>query len=119
MQVFAFPMKAPEGALVREDLDTVSHLQLCLDYQRHWCEHRPSVTISVKEDEWDSLGNWIYQHFDELAGASCLPYDTGSYEQSPYVEITRERYEVLAAGMPQPLGWRRFKRWRGGRGISW
>jgi ribonucleoside-triphosphate reductase (thioredoxin) len=107
--VFSFPTKAPDGALVRDDLDAISHLWLCLEYQRHWCEHKPSVTISVKEDEWASVGEWVHQHFDELAGVSFLPYDTGSYKQTPYEAISEARFDELQAAMPPQLNWEAFQ----------
>lgn len=71
VQVFSFPMASPQGAITRDDTDALSHLNLCLAYQRHWCEHKTSVTISVKEDEWAPVGDWVYDHFDDLAGACC------------------------------------------------
>lgn len=103
--VFEFPMKAPEGILTREQISTMDHLNLWLVYQRHWCEHKPSVTISVKEDEWMAVGAWVYEHFDECTGISFLPYDGGSYLQAPFEEITKERYEELVAKMPKTLAW--------------
>ena len=75
VQVFSFPMASPQGAITRDDTDALSHLNLCLAYQRHWCEHKTSVTISVKEDEWAPVGDWVYDHFDDLAGACCACCD--------------------------------------------
>lgn len=107
--MFSFPTAAPAGALVRADLDALSHLRLCLEYQRHWCEHKPSVTVSVKDDEWGVVGDWVYEHFDELAGVAFLPYDTGSYQQTPYEAIDEARYDALKAAMPRALDWRAFQ----------
>ena len=109
LQVFSFPVAAPQTGLVRDDLDACSHLALVLAYQRHWCEHKPSVTISVKEDEWPAVGEWVYEHFDELAGVSFLPYDTGSYQQTPYEAISEAEYGQLAAAMPAHIDWARFQ----------
>lgn len=109
MQVFSFPMASPEGAMVRDDMDAVSHLQLCLDYQRYWCEHKPSVTISVRESEWQRVGDWVYEHFDELAGVSFLPYDTGTYQQTPYEAISEDDYNALCAKMPKGIDWEGFQ----------
>jgi ribonucleoside-diphosphate reductase alpha chain len=74
-------------------------------YQRHWCEHKPSVTISVKEDEWMDVGAWVWRNFDELSGISFLPWDGGSYRQAPYEECTKEQYEELLSKMPTDIVW--------------
>jgi ribonucleoside-triphosphate reductase len=103
--VFSFPMKAPEGARLRDDLTALEHLDLWLMYQRHWCEHKPSVTISVKEDEWMDVGAWVWRHFDEVSGVSFLPWDGGSYRQAPYEECSKEVYEELLAKMPKEIYW--------------
>lgn len=107
-QVFSFPLAAPRGAVVRDDLDAVSHLELCLAYQRHWCEHKPSVTITVRAEEWDRVGDWVYEHFDELAGASFLPHDLGTYQQTPYEAISEAQYRAAAAAMPAAIDWAAF-----------
>jgi len=103
--IFSFPMKVKEGALLREDLDAVKHLKLWLLYQRHYCEHKPSVTISVKEDEWPIIGAKVWEHFDEITGVSFLPMDGGTYRQAPYEAITEEEYVVLEAAMPKGINW--------------
>lgn len=103
--VFSFPMKAPEGALVREDLNALEHLEVWLNYQRHWCEHKPSITISVKEEEWLEVGAWVYKHFDEISGISFLPYSEHTYQQAPYQECSKEDYEALLAKMPTEIDW--------------
>ena len=103
--VFSFPQKAPEGAILRDDVSTIDHLNLWLIYQRHWCEHKPSVTISVKENEWMEVGAWVWKHFDECTGISFLPWDGGTYQQAPFEEITKERYEELIALMPKTVNW--------------
>lgn len=105
--VFSFPQKAPAG-LVREDVSPTDHLELWLAYQRAWCEHKPSVTISVEEKDWPSVGAWVWDHFDEISGVSFLPYDGGSYRQSPYEEFSEEQYNELKAKMPT-LDWSLFK----------
>jgi len=103
--VFTFPKKAPEGALLRKDLSAMQHLKLWLAYQRHWCEHKPSVTISVSEHEWPEVGAWVWKHFDEMSGVSFLPYDGGSYRQAPYEDCTKEQYEALLATTPSTIDW--------------
>ena len=98
--VFSFPQKAPDG-LTRSDVTPISHLELWLTYQREWCEHKPSVTISVEEKDWPSVGAWTWDHFDQISGVSYLPYDGGTYRQAPYEECTEEQYEELKAKMPK------------------
>lgn len=105
--VFSFPQKAPDG-LTREDVTPISHLETWLAYQREWCEHKPSVTISVAEKDWPSVGAWVWDHFDEISGVSFLPYDGGTYRQAPYEECTEEQYNELLAKMPK-LNWDLFK----------
>ncbi len=103
--VFSFPVKAPENAITRNDLTAIDHLNTWLVYQREWCEHKPSITVSVKEDEWMEVGAWVYKHFDEVSGISFLPHSDHSYKQAPYQEITKEEYEELLAKMPKSIRW--------------
>jgi ribonucleoside-diphosphate reductase alpha chain len=103
--VFSFPQKSPDGARTRDDLDAIKHLELWMQYQRHWCEHKPSVTISVKEDEWMDVGAWVWRNFDEISGISFLPHDGGSYRQAPYEDCTEEQYKELLAKMPKEIDW--------------
>ena len=103
--VFSFPIKAPEGAVLREDLTAIQHLETWLVYQREWCEHKPSITVSVKEDEWMEVGAWVYKHFDELSGISFLPYSDHTYKQAPYQDATEEEYLELLAKMPTEIRW--------------
>jgi ribonucleoside-diphosphate reductase alpha chain len=105
--VFSFPQKAPEGLTTRDDIDAIDHLGLWLTYQRHWCEHKPSVTISVKESEWPKVGAFVWDHFDEMSGVSFLPHDGGTYRQAPYEECTKEDYDQLLAQMPT-INWAAF-----------
>jgi len=103
--VFSFPVKAPEGAIVRNDLTAIEHLNIWLVYQRAWCEHKPSITVSVKEDEWMEVGAWVYKHFDEVSGISFLPHSDHSYKQAPYQEVSKEEYEDLLSKMPKSIRW--------------
>jgi ribonucleoside-diphosphate reductase alpha chain len=103
--VFSFPVKAPEGAIVRNDLTAIEHLNIWLVYQRAWCEHKPSITVSVKEDEWMEVGAWVYKHFDEVSGISFLPHSDHSYKQAPYQEVTKAEYDTLVAKMPKEIRW--------------
>jgi ribonucleoside-diphosphate reductase alpha chain len=103
--VFSFPVKAPQGAITRNDLTAIEHLNTWLVYQRAWCEHKPSITVSVKEDEWMEVGAWVYKHFDEVSGISFLPHSDHSYKQAPYQEVTEEEYLELLAKMPSSIRW--------------
>ena len=103
--VFSFPVKAPEGAILRNDLTAIEHLNTWLVYQRAWCEHKPSITVSVKEDEWMEVGAWVYKHFDEVSGISFLPHSDHSYKQAPYQEVTEAEYLELLAKMPSNIRW--------------
>ena len=105
--VFSFPQRAPDGIL-REDVTPISHLELWLTYQRFWCEHKPSVTISVSEKDWPSVGAWTWDHFDEISGVSYLPYDGGTYRQAPDEECTEEEYNALKASIPV-VDWSQLK----------
>ena len=103
--VFSFPVKAPEGAIVRNDLTAIQHLNIWLVYQRAWCEHKPSITVSVKEDEWMEVGAWVYKNFDEVSGISFLPHSDHTYKQAPYQEVSKEEYEALVKKMPSNIRW--------------
>ena len=106
--IFSFPMKAPEGCVLRDDLDSFTHLRLWLAYQRHWCEHKPSVTVYVKEEDWPAVGAWVWKHFDEISGISFLPWDGGSYRQAPYEEVDEATYTKLLSEMPPEVNWEDF-----------
>lgn len=103
--VFSFVQKAPKGAITRDNVNAVDHLKLWLIYQLHWCEHKPSVTISVTEKDWPSVGAWCWENFDDLSGVSFLPYDGGTYRQAPYETINKEEYEKLAKSIPASIDW--------------
>ena len=107
--IFSFPMKTPEGARLREDLSAIEHLDLWLTFQRHWCEHKPSVTISVNENEWPKVGAWTWENFDEITGVSYLPMDGGTYRQAPYESIDEGQYDSLASQMPSTIDWEQMK----------
>ena len=106
--IFSFPTKAPDGCITRDELDSFTHLKLWLLYQRHWCEHKPSVTVYVKEEDWPSVGAWVWEHFDEISGISFLPWDGGSYRQAPYEEISHLEYENMKDKMPKTIDWESF-----------
>jgi ribonucleoside-diphosphate reductase alpha chain len=103
--VFSFPMRLPDSSITREHVSAIDHLELWLKYQRHWCEHKPSVTINVREEEWPRVGAWVYDHFDEMSGVSFLPHDGGTYRQAPYETITQADYEDLNKNIPTKVDW--------------
>ena len=103
--VFSFPVKAPEGAIIRNDLTAIDHLNIWLVYQRAWCEHKPSITVSVRDEEWMAVGAWVYEHFDEVSGISFLPYSDHTYKQAPYQECSEVDYLELLAKMPSAINW--------------
>jgi ribonucleoside-triphosphate reductase (thioredoxin) len=103
--VFSFPMKSPNGAVTRNDMTAIEQLEMWLIYQRHWCEHKPSVTISVRDSEWMAVGAFVYEHFDEMSGVSFLPHTDHSYQQAPYQECGKTDYEMLLSLMPKKIDW--------------
>ena len=103
--VFSFPMKSPEGAVTTSDLTAVEQLEMWLAYQRSWCEHKPSVTINVKNSEWFQVGAFVYEHFDEMSGVSFLPYNEHTYQQAPYQEVGKSEYQELLEIMPSSIDW--------------
>jgi ribonucleoside-triphosphate reductase len=103
--VFSFPMKSPDGAVTRTQMSAIEQLEYWLMFQRHWCEHKPSVTVSVKEDEWMDVGAWVYKNFDEVSGISFLPFSDHTYAQAPYQDVEREEYLELKQIMPKSIDW--------------
>jgi len=103
--VFSFPTKSPKGAITRTDMTAIQQLEYWLIFQRHWCEHKPSVTISVKKDEWMEVGAWVYKNFDEVSGISFLPFYDHVYKQAPYQDVEREEYLELKSIMPKSIDW--------------
>ena len=103
--IFSFPVKAPESAIFRDDRTALQQLEHWLIYARHWCEHKPSITVYVKDHEWPEVGAWVWEHFDEVSGVSFLPFDGGIYPQAPYQDCTKEEYEIALAKMPQNVDW--------------
>ena len=103
--VFSFPQKSPDKAVTRNDMTAIEQLEMWLTYQRHWCEHKPSVTVTVRSDEWMEVGAFVYKHFDEMSGVSFLPHSDHTYQQAPYQDCTKEEYEELLAKMPESIDW--------------
>ena len=107
--VFSFPMKSPTGAITRTEMTAVEQLNYWLMFQRHWCEHKPSVTVSVKEDEWMDVGAWVYDNFDEVSGISFLPFSEHTYKQAPYQDIDEKEYKELTKLMPTAIDWSKLQ----------
>jgi ribonucleoside-triphosphate reductase len=103
--VFSFPQKAPEGATCTADMTAIEQLEMWLAYQRNWCEHKPSVTINVKGDEWFEVGAFVYKHFDEMSGVSFLPFNEHTYQQAPYQDCGKSDYNMLKSVMPERIDW--------------
>ena len=103
--VFSFPIKSPENATCRSDMTAMEQLEMWLTYQNYWCEHKPSVTITVKEDEWMDVGAWVWKHFDQVSGISFLPHSDHSYRQAPYQDCDEETYINLLSEMPVGVDW--------------
>lgn len=103
--VFSFPVASPSDAICRTSISAINHLELWRTYQEAYCEHKPSVTISVKDEEWPSVGAWVFTHFDEISGVSFLPYSDHTYRQAPYIELSKEQYEEMKGKMPKELNW--------------
>lgn len=99
--VFSFPMKAPKGSVMRDDRTAIEQLELWKIYQEAWCEHKPSITVYVKEYEWLDVEAWVYKHFDSISGVSFLPHSEHSYKQAPYQEISEETYKEIFKSMPK------------------
>ena len=103
--VFSFPQKSPDKAVTRNDMTAIEQLEMWLTYQRHWCEHKPSVTVTVRDEEWLEVGAWVYKHFNEVSGVSFLPHSDHTYQQAPYQDCTKEEWEEALSKMPKTIDW--------------
>ena len=103
--VFSFPMRSPMGAITRNDMTALEQLELWKTYALAWCEHKPSVTITVRDAEWMEVGAWVYENFDICSGISFLPHSDHTYAQAPYQDIDKEQYEELKEQMPKTIEW--------------
>ena len=109
--VFSFPMKSPSGAITRTEMSAIEQLELWKLYALNWCEHKPSVTISVKEEEWMEVGSWLYDNFDIASGVSFLPFSDHTYQQAPYQDIEAEDYLEWSGRVPSALDWTKFSKY--------
>lgn len=103
--VFSFPMKAPDAAVTREHVKAIDQLEHYLTFRDAWCDHNPSITISIRDPEWLDVGAWVYKHFENIGGVSFLPYSEHIYQQAPYEDIDKEKYDQLTAEMPKNVNW--------------
>ena len=103
--VFSFPQRSPQGAITRNDMTAIEQLSLWLTYQRNWCEHKPSVTVTVRDHEWLEVGAWVFKYFDEVSGVSFLPHSDHTYQQAPYQDCSEREYLDALALMPERIDW--------------
>jgi len=106
--VFTFPIAAPKNAVTRNDMTAIEQLEMWLLYQLHWCEHKPSVTITVKDNEWMEVGAFVYKNFDEMTGVSFLPHSDHTYQQAPYQDCNRDEYKALLKDFPKKIDWEKL-----------
>ena len=103
--VFSFPTKSPKGAICRTDMTAIEQLELWSTYQEHWCEHKPSITVTVKENEWPEVGSWVWNNFDDISGISFLPFSDHTYRQAPYQDCTKSEYDEMVKLIPENVDW--------------
>ena len=103
--VFSFPIAAPPKSVTRDEMTAIQQLEMWLIYQRHWTEHKPSVTITVRDNEWMEVGAFVYRNFDEMSGVSFLPHSDHIYQQAPYQDCTKNDYKILKSIMPSKIDW--------------
>ena len=107
--VFSFPMMSPAGSRIRNDLSAIEQLEIWLIYQEHWCEHKPSITVTVKEEEWLDVGAFVFKHFDKMSGVSFLPHSDHVYQQAPYQECTEDEYDAMLLKMKTRIDWSKLR----------
>ena len=103
--VFSFPTQSPKGAICRTDMTAIEQLELWSTYQEHWCEHKPSITVTVKDEEWPKVGSWVWENFDDISGISFLPFSDHTYRQAPYQDCTKEEFENMSKLIPKNVDW--------------
>lgn len=103
--VFSFPRRIADEAMTRDDMTAIDQLEHWKLVQDHYCEHKPSITVYVRENEWPEVGGWVWKHFDQMSGVSFLPFDGGSYHQAPYEEVGEDELQKLEAAMPSEIDW--------------
>jgi len=116
--VFSFPMMSPKGSRLRDDLSAIDQLNVWMIYQEHWCEHKPSITVTVKEEEWIDVGAFVFKHFDKMSGVSFLPHSDHVYQQAPYQECTEDEYNDMLSRMKTRIDWSKLKDYEKGDTTS-
>jgi len=106
--VFSFPIKAPEGCITRHDMTAIEHLEIWKLYAEHWCEHKPSITVSLKEDEWVKVSDFVFDNINIISGISFLPMDDHIYDQPPYEDCSKKEYQKLLKQMPKSIDWKKL-----------
>ena len=104
-KVIYFPMKSPVESVMRDAKSAIEQLEIWKLYQLYWCEHKPSITVYVKEEEWLQVGAWVYENFDVMSGVSFLPHSDHSYKQAPYQEVDKKTYQEWVAKTPRNINW--------------
>ncbi len=107
--VFTFPMAAPEGAITRHDLTAIQHLEIWLAYQEAWCDHKPSITVSIRQEEWPDVQQWVWKHFNKISGIAFLPFSDHTYQQAPFEDITQQQYLDALSALPEYIDWQRLE----------
>ena len=107
--VFSFPMKSPRGSRMRDDMSALEQLRVWMMYQEWWCEHKPSITVTVKEDEWFDVGAFVFKNFDKMSGVSFLPHSDHVYQQAPYQECTEDEYNDMISKTTKRIDWEKLK----------
>lgn len=103
--VFSFPVKAPKSSTTVSEVGAMEQLKLWKTYQNHWCEHKPSITVYYTDDEFLEVAQWIWENFDLCSGISLLPVSDHVYQQAPYEDISKEKYQELTQQMPMNVDW--------------
>ena len=116
--VFSFPMKSPKGSRIRDKLSAIDQLNIWLIYQEHWCEHKPSITVTVRENEWLDVGAFVFKHFDKMSGVSFLPHSDHVYQQAPYQECTEDEYNDMLSKMNTRINWSKLRDYEKGDTTS-
>tara|TARA_B100000683_G_C12482976_1_gene552036 strand:- start:56 stop:1969 length:1914 start_codon:yes stop_codon:yes gene_type:complete len=104
-KVIYFPMKSPVESVMRDAKSAIEQLEIWKTYQLYWCEHKPSITVYVKEEEWLQVGAWVYENFDVMSGVSFLPHSDHSYKQAPYQEVDKKTYQEWLTKTPRNINW--------------
>lgn len=103
--IFSFPIASPPGAMLQEEIDPLEHLNVWLEYQKTWCDHKPSITVSYTDENFLEVGQWVWSNWDYVSGVSFLPYDNNVYDQAPFEAINKTEYDRLVDQMPTEINW--------------